>query len=72
MDNNYRLKNNLRMARRGSSDMTQEELAAAVGCTRQTIAALEKEKYNPSLMLALRLSNVLRVPVEELFTIEEE
>jgi putative transcriptional regulator len=51
---------------------TQESLAEAVGCTRQTIIALEKNKYNPSLALALRLAKELETSVEQLFKLEEE
>lgn len=64
-----RIKNNIRLIRRGKADITQDELARLVGCTRQTIVALEKEKYNPSLALALKISSVLGVPVDELFTL---
>lgn len=46
---------------------TQEELAQKVGVTRQTIIAIEKGNYTPSLALALSLSSVFSVSVEELF-----
>ena len=49
--------------------MTQEELAAAVGVSRQTIAAVEKGTYNPSVVLALRCAEVFQVSVEDLFMI---
>jgi putative transcriptional regulator len=52
--------------------LTQEDLAAAVDATRQTILFLEKEKYNPSLRLAWRISRVLEKPLEELFDFEDE
>jgi len=48
-------------------DMTQQELADAVGVTRQTILAIERGRYNPSVDLALRLGEVFGVPVEVLF-----
>lgn len=67
-----KLKNNIRIIRRGSADITQDELAHLVGCTRQTIVALEKEKYNPSLSLALKIASVLGVTVDELFSIEQK
>ena len=66
----YNMKNNIRKIRRGVIDITQEELAIQAGCTRQTIVALEKEKYNPSLVLAFRIANALNVTIEELFKIE--
>lgn len=70
MNEKYFLENNLKKIRRGRSDMTQQDLAENVGCTRQTIIALEQNKYNPSLVLALRLAKELDVSVEELFTLE--
>jgi putative transcriptional regulator len=52
--------------------MTQEDLAAAVDATRQTILFLEKEKYNPSLRLAWRISRVVGKPIGDLFSFEDE
>jgi putative transcriptional regulator len=52
--------------------LTQEELAAAIDATRQTVLFLEKEKYNPSLRLAWRISRIVGKPVEELFSFEDE
>ncbi|MBQ7918561.1 MAG: helix-turn-helix transcriptional regulator [Lachnospiraceae bacterium] len=48
----------------------QEDLANLVGATRQTIIAIENDKYNPSLELAMRLAQVLKTPVENLFFLE--
>ncbi len=48
----------------------QEDLASLVGATRQTIIAIENNKYNPSLELAMRLALVLKTPVEQLFFLE--
>ncbi|MDP2838302.1 MAG: helix-turn-helix transcriptional regulator [Candidatus Moranbacteria bacterium] len=50
--------------------LTQEELAQAVGVTRQTIIALEKGNYIPSVLLALKMARFFCVPVEEIFTIK--
>jgi len=50
----------------------QEDLAEAVGVTRQTIIAIENNKYDPSLELAMRLARLLGTPVEELFTLEDD
>lgn len=47
--------------------MTQEELARKVGVTRQTINAIEKGKYNPSLDLAFKLAELFDMKIEELF-----
>ena len=49
--------------------LTQEELARKAGVTRQTVIAIEKGNYAPSVALALRLAKVLGTSVEELFTI---
>lgn len=48
---------------------TQEELARSVGVSRQTIIAIEKGNYTPSVLLALRLARYFRVPVEQIFTL---
>lgn len=64
------LVNRVRSIRRGRADITQQGLADRVGCTRQTIVALEKNKYNPSLILALRIAQVLETPVDQLFRLE--
>lgn len=50
--------------------MTQEDLAASVGVSRQTIIAMEKGNYTPSLMLAMQLAHVFKVSVEELFSLK--
>lgn len=65
------IRNRLRQQRLLHGGLTQEELAERVGSTRQTILAIEKGNYNPSVGLALRLAAVLGVPVEELFQLEE-
>lgn len=51
--------------------MTQQELAERVGCTRQTIWALEQEKYVPSLALAFRIARVFGAGLEEVFEYKE-
>jgi putative transcriptional regulator len=60
------MKNRLRMLR-AELDLSQAELADRVGVTRQTIIALEAEKYAPSLPLAYKLSQVFNKPVQEVF-----
>lgn len=52
--------------------MTQQALADLVGVTRQTIIALEADRYAPSLTLALRIARVFGVTVEEVFQLQEE
>ena len=65
------MRTRLREARE-EAGLTQEELATAIDATRQTILFLEKEKYNPSLRLAWRISRTVRKPVEELFSFDDE
>lgn len=55
---------------RTTKNMTQEDLAAAVGVSRQTIIAMEKGNYTPSLMLAMQLAQVFKVKVEDLFNLK--
>jgi putative transcriptional regulator len=52
--------------------MTQQQLADQVGVTRQTVVAIEKGKYSPSLELAFRIARVFKLHVEDVFTYEEE
>jgi putative transcriptional regulator len=61
-----RMTNRLKVLRAGCN-MTQEALAEKVGVTRQTIIAIEKNKYLPSLDLALRLARVFEARVEDIF-----
>ena len=61
------LKNKIRRFRFDNGEMTQEELANRVGVTRQTIIALEAEKYAPSLALAFRIARAFGVTVEDVF-----
>lgn len=57
--------NELRLAR----GVTQEELAVALGVSRQTVIAIEKGNYTPSILLALKLAAYFKKPVEAIFTI---
>jgi putative transcriptional regulator len=63
-----RISNNIRKLRFFQDEMTQQELAEKVGVTRQTIIAMEQEKYSPSLELAFRIARVFGVPLEEVFS----
>jgi len=65
------IRNCIRRLRFDQGEMTQEDLANKVGCTRQTIIAIEAGKYVPSLSLAFRIARVFGVPVEEVFQYEE-
>lgn len=60
------MKNSIRELRKGKN-YRQEDLATAVGVTRQTINAIENDKYDPSLLLAFKLANILGTTVDKLF-----
>ena len=63
--------NRIRRLRFEHGEMTQQELADRVGCTRQTIILLEQERYVPSLALAFRIARVFGTSVEEVFELGE-
>jgi len=63
------MKNKLKVFR-AMHDLTQENLAEKVEVTRQTINAIEKGRYDPSLTLAFKLANLFKVKIEELFIYE--
>jgi putative transcriptional regulator len=67
-----RIRNKIRTLRFFHGEMTQQELAEKVGVTRQTIIAMEQEKYAPSLELAFRIACAFGVPLEEVFSYEME
>jgi putative transcriptional regulator len=66
------INNNIRKLRFEKSEMTQEELARQVGVTRQTIIAMEKGKYSPTLELAFRIALIFGVPLENVFSYDAE
>ena len=66
------MRNLLAVKRRMTGGMTQEELARTAGVSRQTIVAVERGRYNPSVKLALKLARALLVQVEDLFELTEE
>lgn len=67
-----RISNNIRKLRFLNEEMTQQQLAEKVGVTRQTIIAMEQERYSPSLELAFRIALVFGVPLEEVFSYDTE
>ena len=67
-----KLENNLRQYRFEHGEMTQQELANAVGVTRLTIHSIETGKFNPSTLLALKISRYFDVPLEAVFYLSEE
>lgn len=64
------MENNIRPLRKAAG-LTQEDLARALGVTRQTINAIENDKYDPTLGLAMRLGRLLGTPVEAIFRLPE-
>ena len=61
------LSNCVRRLRFENGEMTQQQLADKVGVTRQTINAIEADKYNPSLLVAFRIASVFRVAIDDVF-----
>lgn len=57
---------------RGERGIRQEELAKALGVSRQTISSLENGRYNPSIILAFKLAKFFGMSIEEIFIFEEE
>lgn len=67
-----RIRNNIRRLRFDADEMSQQALAEAVGVTRQTIIAIEKSRYSPSLEVAFRIADAFGVTLEAVFCYEEE
>ena len=65
------MKNNIKISRAERS-MTQQQLADAVGVSRQTINAIESGKFIPSTVLALKVARLFGKPVEQVFILEDE
>ena len=64
------MKNTIRI-QRAIHNMTQQQLAEQIGVSRQTINAMESNKYVPSTVLALKISRLFNMKVEEVFVLEE-
>ncbi|TFV51638.1 helix-turn-helix transcriptional regulator [Blastococcus sp. TF02A-35] len=62
-----RVTNTIRALRFARGEMTQAELAARVGVTRQTVIAIEQGRYSPSLEMAFRIAQALGAPLDEVF-----
>ncbi|GAJ18054.1 unnamed protein product [marine sediment metagenome] len=67
-----KLKNDLRRCRFEHNEISQQELANAVGVARLTIHSIEKGKFNPSVMLALKIASYFDKSVEEIFYLEKD
>lgn len=65
------MKNTLKV-QRAILDITQEDLAKIMGVSRQTINSIEKNRYVPSTVLALKLSAIFKIPVNDFFNLEED
>ena len=65
------LKNNLRRLRFDADEMSQQTLAEKAGVTRMTIYSIEKGKYVPSTLLALKFAHIFAKPVDEIFWLDE-
>mgnify|MGYP000424543341 CR=1 FL=1 len=59
--------NNIRKLRFNQNEMTQKDLADLVGVSRQTIVAIEKDKYSPSLEVAFKIADVFKVTIADVF-----
>lgn len=66
------IRTEVRRLRFQNGEMTQEDLAVRVGVSRQTIIAIEKGKYNPSVGLAMRIARAFGVRVEDVFALADE
>ena len=64
--------NNIRKLRFNHDEMTQQQLAVKAVVSRQTIVAIEKMKYSPSLELAFRIALVFNLPLEEVFSYNQK
>ena len=65
------MKNTLKV-QRAILDITQDNLAKLMGVSRQTINSIEKNRYVPSAVLALKLSAIFKIPVNDFFTLKED
>lgn len=65
-----KLSNNIKILRFEMGEMSQQALVDKVGVTRQTIIAIEKDKYSPSLEVAFKISNIFGQPLESVFNYE--
>ncbi len=66
------MENKIRYYRFMNKEMTQQELADRADVTRQTIFAIEKGAFNPSVKLALKMAKIFGVAVEDIFTLDEK
>jgi putative transcriptional regulator len=67
-----RIANEIRALRARAGEMTQQQLADEIGVTRQTVNAIEGNKYSPSLEVAFRIARTFGVPLERVFRYEDD
>lgn len=67
-----KIQNSIRKLRFMADEMTQQQLADKIGASRQTIVAIEKGNYSPSLELAFKIARVFETTLEEVFTYETD
>ncbi len=65
------IRNSIRQLRLEHGEMTQQDLADRIGVTRQTVNAIELEKYSPSLDVAFQIARVFGVPLDQVFRFDE-
>lgn len=65
------LTNHIKRLRQLNGDLSQQQLAELVGCSRQTIISIESGCKNPSVELALKISHALNTPMDQIFALEE-
>jgi putative transcriptional regulator len=65
------MKNNIKV-QRAIHNLTQEQLAGKISVSRQTINAMEANKYVPSTVLALKISRIFNLPVEDIFSLDAD
>ena len=64
------MKNNIKQLRKAAG-LRKEDMAKTLGVSRQTIIAIENDKYNPTLELAMKIARLLQLNVEEIFVLED-
>ena len=64
------MKNNIKQLRKAAG-LRQEDMAKKLGVSRQTIIAIENDKYNPTLELAMKIARLLQLNVEDIFVLED-
>ncbi len=67
-----KIQNNIRRLRFNADELTQQQLADKAEVSRQTIVAIEKGNYSPSLELAFKLARIFNTPLEEVFTYDSD